>query len=334
MDFLKMLMLYMTMTMASTVQGAPLPEPTAVPTAAPTAIVETAAPQPEHAEDTTPAPATQTPEAQTTAAPAPAIQTPAPEPTLTPNPSYRNLKQGDKGDRVKKLQQRLIELGYLEKGDADGAYGAKTRRAVLRFQEVNGLSRDGVAGDATQTHLFENPDVKPNPDAAIATAAPEAVAQPEDGSAPVTLTRELLPNASIAYGSSGEAMAYRVQQDGVTLMEKPRVFRLSDGTLQLPLSELSACLENWTLTMEADGSAVLSAEGYTVTLTRQEDAYSCRVDEAEAVLAAGDAVLEENEILIAPAFLEKTLAAETEWDEDEQTLMLRIQPKAVAQATD
>ena len=316
MDFLKMLMLYMTMTMASTVQGAPLPEPTAVPTAAPTAIVETAAPQPEHAEDATPAPATQAPETQATAAPAPAIQTPAPEPTLTPNPSYRNLKQGDKGDRVKKLQQRLIELGYLEKGDADGAYGAKTRRAVLRFQEVNGLSRDGVAGDATQTHLFENPDVKPDPDAAIATTAPEAVAQPENGAVPVTLTR-----------------AYRVQQDGVTLMEKPRVFRLSDGTLQLPLSELSACLENWTLTMEADGSAVLSAEGYTVTLTRQEDAYSCRVDEAEAVLAAGDAVLEENEILIAPAFLEKTLAAETEWDEDEQTLMLRIQPKAVAQAT-
>ena len=37
MDFLKTLMLYMTMTMASTVQGAPLPEPTIVPTAAPTA---------------------------------------------------------------------------------------------------------------------------------------------------------------------------------------------------------------------------------------------------------------------------------------------------------
>ena len=333
MDFLKMLMLYMTMTMASTVQGAPLPEPTAVPTAAPTAIVETAAPQPEHSEDATPAPATQAHEAQATAAPAPVTQTLAPEPTLTPNPSYRNLKQGDKGDRVKKLQQRLIELGYLEKGDADGAFGAKTRRAVLRFQEVNGLSKDGVAGDATQTHLFENPDVKPNPDAAIATTA-QAIAQPEDGSAPQTITRELLPNASIVYGSSGEAMAYRVQQDGVTLLEKPRVFRLSDGTLQLPLSDLAACMEDWTLTMGEDGSAVLAAAGYTVTLTRQEGAYSCRVDEAEAALAAGDAVLEENEVYIAPAFLEKTLAAETEWDEEEQTLMLRIQPKAVAQATD
>ena len=334
MDFLKMLMLYMTMTMASTVQGAPLPEPTAVPTAAPTAIVETAAPQPDSVEAATPAPASQAPAGQPTATPAPATQVPAPEPTLTPNPAYRNQKQGDKGDRVKKLQQRLIELGYLEKGDADGAFGAKTRRAVLRFQEVNGLSKDGVAGDATQTHLFENPDVKPNPDAAIATTAPAAIAQPEDGSVPQTMTRELLPNASIVYGSSGEAMAYRVQQDGVTLLEKPRVFRLSDGTLQLPLSDLAACLEDWTLTMGEDGSAVLSAAGYTVTLTRQEGTYSCRVDEAEAALAAGDAVLEENEVYIAPAFLEKTLAAETEWDEEEQTLMLRIQPKAVAQATD
>ena len=334
MDFLKMLMLYMTMTMASAVQGAPLPEPTAVPTAAPTAIVETAAPQPDGMDDATPAPATQTPAIQATAAPEPGTSTPAPDPTLTPNPSYRNLKQGDKGDRVKKLQQRLIELGYLEKGDADGAFGAKTRRAVLLFQEVNGLSRDGVAGDATQTHLFENPDVKPNPDAAIATTAPEPIAQPEEASAPQTMARELLPNASIVYGSSGEAMTYRVQQDGVTQLEKPRVFRLSDGTFQLPLSDLAACLEDWTLTMGEDASAVLSAAGYTVTLTRQENAYSCRVDEAEAPLATEDAVMVENEIYIIPAFLEKTLAAETEWDEEEQTLMLRIQPKAIALATD
>ena len=58
------------------------------------------------------------------------------------------------------------------------------------------------------------------------------------------------------------------------------------------------------------------------------------MDEADASLAAGDVALVENEVCIAPAFLEKTLAAETEWDEEEQTLMLRIQPKAVAQATD
>ena len=260
MDFLKMLMLYMTMTMASTVQGAPLPEPTEVPTAAPTAIVETAAPQPGDGAASTQAPTAQIPAVQPTLTPAPGTPTPPPAPTLTPNPAYRNLKQGDKGDRVKKLQQRLIELGYLQTGDADGAFGAKTRRAVLRFQEVNGLMRDGVAGDATQTHLFENPDVKPDPDAAIPTPT---VSPARTGEAAPADPRELLPNARMVYGSSGEAMAYRVQQDGVTMLKNPRVFRLTDGTLQLPLSDLAACLEDWTLTMGESGSAVLTAAGYT-----------------------------------------------------------------------
>lgn len=332
MDFLKTLMLYMTMTMASTVQGAPLPEPTIVPTAAPTAIVEAFTPPADEAEGITPAPAAQTPAAQPAATSTPGAPTPVPEPTLTPNPAYRNLKQGDKGDRVKQLQQRLIELGYLEKGDADGAFGNKTYRAVLRFQEVNGLARDGVAGDATQTHLYENPNVKPDPDSGVVLPTQQVTAAP--GETPAPLTRELLPGASLVYGSSGEAMAYRVEQDGVPMMVKPRVFRQSDGTLQLPLAELAACLEDWTLTMAEDGFAVLSAAGYTVTLTRQADAYLCRVDEAEAPLDAGDAVLLEGELLITPAFLEKTLAADTAWDEEEQTLMLRIQPKAVAQATD
>ena len=50
------------------------------------------------------------------------------------------------------LQQRLVDLGYWM-GEPDGNYGQLTRQAVMAFQKVEGLSRDGVAGPITQAQL-------------------------------------------------------------------------------------------------------------------------------------------------------------------------------------
>ncbi len=63
------------------------------------------------------------------------------------------LKQGDKGDSVKALQNRLIELGYLT-GSADGVFGAGTTTAVKEFQKAAGITADGVAGASTITAMF------------------------------------------------------------------------------------------------------------------------------------------------------------------------------------
>lgn len=68
--------------------------------------------------------------------------TPEPEPTEPPT-----LRQGDKGDAVKVIQQRLIDLGYLS-GNADGDFGKKTTQAVKDFQVCNGLKEDGIWGKA------------------------------------------------------------------------------------------------------------------------------------------------------------------------------------------
>ena len=157
MDILKILLVYLSATMALSVQAAPAPVVTPAPTAVVTpAPVETEIPE---TDTETPVPPEETP-----AAPAPTVSvTPAPVPTITPNKAYRNLAQGSRGAEVRKLQERLIELGYLPEGSADGAYGAKTRNAVRQFQYYNGLTQDGVAGRATQTNLFENPDVAPHP---------------------------------------------------------------------------------------------------------------------------------------------------------------------------
>lgn len=69
------------------------------------------------------------------------------------------LKRGMKGDDVRKLQQRLIELGYaLHKYGADGEYGSETVTAVKAFQRDRGLQVDGVAGEATLAALYAGQD--------------------------------------------------------------------------------------------------------------------------------------------------------------------------------
>lgn len=64
------------------------------------------------------------------------------------------LKQGSRGDAVKKLQTMLIGLGYSVGPDgADGDFGTNTYYAVRRFQIENQLEVDGIVGDATWAAL-------------------------------------------------------------------------------------------------------------------------------------------------------------------------------------
>ena len=86
----------------------------------------------------------------------PAKTTPVPTAEPMPAPTAkaaRTLKKGSTGEDVKKLQQALIDLGYLS-DTADGTFGAKTQDAVTLFQAVNGLDADGLAGAKTQVLLF------------------------------------------------------------------------------------------------------------------------------------------------------------------------------------
>lgn len=69
--------------------------------------------------------------------------------------SSATLKTGSKGDDVKTLQARLIELGYLS-GKADGIFGSATEKAVKEFQKKSSLSSDGKAGKVTQTLLYSS----------------------------------------------------------------------------------------------------------------------------------------------------------------------------------
>lgn len=58
------------------------------------------------------------------------------------------VRKGSQGDPVRRLQERLKELGHDPKG-ADGVFGPNTEAAVKAFQAANGLGVDGVVGPQT-----------------------------------------------------------------------------------------------------------------------------------------------------------------------------------------
>lgn len=74
------------------------------------------------------------------------------------------LKNGSKGDDVKKLQEKL---GV----EAIGTFGPKTEAAVKAWQKANGLKDDGIVGDATWKKLFGEAE-------ATTATAPAAPATP------------------------------------------------------------------------------------------------------------------------------------------------------------
>ena len=74
--------------------------------------------------------------------------------TPTPAIVYPTLRNGDKNDDVLLLQERLLELRYLE-GTADGHFGNKTEAAVKLAQENYDMEPTGIADNAFQQKLFE-----------------------------------------------------------------------------------------------------------------------------------------------------------------------------------
>lgn len=67
-----------------------------------------------------------------------------------------NLRRGLSNDNVKKLQERLSELGYdLGEMGADGIFGPKTEAALKAFQEDYDLLVDGIYGKDTHAKLTE-----------------------------------------------------------------------------------------------------------------------------------------------------------------------------------
>ena len=68
---------------------------------------------------------------------------------------FPQIAKGDKGDKVRVLQELLRGKGYdLGTYGADGDFGGATRSAVVAFQVRSGLSADGIVGKNTWSKLL------------------------------------------------------------------------------------------------------------------------------------------------------------------------------------
>lgn len=67
---------------------------------------------------------------------------------------YYFMKTGDCTWATNLLQRRLIELGYLPAGSADGVYGGGTAAALSAFQAKLGMAATGAADVLTQERIY------------------------------------------------------------------------------------------------------------------------------------------------------------------------------------
>lgn len=73
---------------------------------------------------------------------------------MSPDAKEYVMQEGDEGDDVKEVQDRLYELGYLDKGSRTSVFGEKTAAAVRSFQSANKLKVDGKVGAKTLNALY------------------------------------------------------------------------------------------------------------------------------------------------------------------------------------
>ena len=111
--------------------------------------------------------------------------------TLSPAAGV-TMNQGNTGEAVGKLQQKLKDLGYYT-GAVNCQYDAATKAAVKSFQKANGLKADGIAGAETQHALF-------NGSAVEAGSTPTPTPSPTPTPEPVYT----IPGSTVKSGSEGQ----------------------------------------------------------------------------------------------------------------------------------
>ncbi|WP_224247968.1 peptidoglycan recognition protein family protein [Hyalangium gracile] len=91
---------------------------------------------------------------RTTAAAAPRTAAAAPRATVTAPPP--GIREGDKGPKVKQLQDALVKLKYMtaaQVATGPGIFGNKTEAAVKKFQADHKLPTTGYYGEQTHAAL-------------------------------------------------------------------------------------------------------------------------------------------------------------------------------------
>lgn len=96
-------------------------------------------------------------------------QKPAEEEKQEPQQEY--YRNGDSGDKVTQIQERLSELGYYN-GEISGYFDDSTEEAYIAFQRAAGVSVDGVAGTDMDVLFSEDAPYAPQEETEPETETP------------------------------------------------------------------------------------------------------------------------------------------------------------------
>ena len=148
---------------------------------------------------------------------------------------FVRLAEGSRGDEVKALQERLLQLGYYTK-TVDGQYQQATIRAMRAFEQAAGLQRDGIASPSDQKALFAaNAPAAPTPSPAPkATRTPKPTKTPRVTNVP-TPTKTPRPTRTPSLSKDYAKLDYRM----MGLMPEKYLgcrYQLT-GTILAPLNE-------------------------------------------------------------------------------------------------
>ena len=160
-------------------------------------------------------------------------------------PFYPELSVGKNGEATKRLQQRLIELGFLS-GKADGYFGEQTRAAVVELENhIRALEQELI--DARPAATAEP----------VLTAAPVATQQPlPESTHELTLVPRGTPVATQAPSPEPTSTPMEVAEDAVKLEPVTQADGVADALLQAYLYSDSFKSVTRELSREDSGSDV------------------------------------------------------------------------------
>lgn len=123
-------------------------------------------------------------------------------PKYTPEAEYVELREGDSGAHVKRMQQRLTDLGYYG-GSVNGNFGARTADAIKQFEARYSKPKTGIATPALQKKLFAADALPAKGEPAPEPGADYVKLKPGDSGAQVKKLQKRLQALGYFEGSIG-----------------------------------------------------------------------------------------------------------------------------------
>ena len=177
----------------------------------------------------------------------------------------------------------------------------------------------------------EEPEVTEEPEA---TEAPEETEEPVPTDEPdeiienVDLDADIyeMITAAVALNEGDGPLEFIAMEDGVPVKAQPRLSQ-NGAKIRISLDDLCKCVESWVLTDDGAGSVVLEAAGYILALYNEDAGCSASVDGNDIPMKEEDFDFVSEGHFINAEFLATALKGECIWEQEENTLILRIQDK-------